>query len=269
MMATPLAVGCVWWDSSWNVLGGCTAVSSGCRHCYAAREAATRQTACRVALYEDTTTWVRGVRPVFNGRLTILPPEHPAWSWPLTWPGSDAPLLGSGQPSLIFVSDMSDVFHEQRPREVIDQVVATLVASRHIGLLLTKRPAVMAEYFAGPGQQRRKQKLWLGFSAETQEWFDRRWEHMRELAANGWTVFVSIAPMLGPVRLPPDFFQYGSWVIVSGEQGPAAVVRHMDPDWARAVRDQCAAAGVPFFMLQMSGQKVIPADLFVRQFPGG
>jgi protein gp37 len=38
------------------------------------------------------------------------------------------------------------------------------------------------------------------------------------------------------------------WVIVGGESGPAA--RPMHPDWARSLRDQCAAAGVPFFFKQ-------------------
>ena len=45
---------------------------------------------------------------------------------------------------------MSDLFHEQRPKAIIDQVVATLVASDHIGMLLTKRPERMAEYFMVP-----------------------------------------------------------------------------------------------------------------------
>lgn len=38
------------------------------------------------------------------------------------------------------------------------------------------------------------------------------------------------------------------WVIVGGESGPGA--RPMHPDWARGLRDQCAAAGVPFFFKQ-------------------
>lgn len=38
------------------------------------------------------------------------------------------------------------------------------------------------------------------------------------------------------------------WVIVGGESGPAS--RPMHPDWARSLRDQCAAAGVPFFFKQ-------------------
>lgn len=38
------------------------------------------------------------------------------------------------------------------------------------------------------------------------------------------------------------------WVIVGGESGPGA--RPMHPDWARSLRDQCAAAGVPFLYKQ-------------------
>jgi protein gp37 len=38
------------------------------------------------------------------------------------------------------------------------------------------------------------------------------------------------------------------WVIVGGESGPGA--RPMHPDWARSIRGQCAAAGVPFFFKQ-------------------
>lgn len=38
------------------------------------------------------------------------------------------------------------------------------------------------------------------------------------------------------------------WVITGGESGPGA--RPMHPDWARSLRDQCSAAGVPFFFKQ-------------------
>ena len=38
------------------------------------------------------------------------------------------------------------------------------------------------------------------------------------------------------------------WAIVGGESGPGA--RPMHPAWARSIRDQCAAAGVPFFFKQ-------------------
>lgn len=45
------------------------------------------------------------------------------------------------------------------------------------------------------------------------------------------------------------------WVIVGGESGPSA--RPMHPDWARSLRDQCQAAGVPFLFKQWGEWKTI------------
>ena len=50
------------------------------------------------------------------------------------------------------------------------------------------------------------------------------------------------------MRLGYDSDNKVDWVIVGGESGPNA--RPMHPDWARSIRDQCAAAGVPFFFKQ-------------------
>ncbi len=68
--------------------------------------------------------------------------------------------------------------------------------------------------------------------------------------------FVSAEPLLGPIDLHGDpigkdsVFWIGhlDWVIVGGESGPGA--RPMHPDWARSMRDQCVAAGVPFLFKQ-------------------
>ena len=38
------------------------------------------------------------------------------------------------------------------------------------------------------------------------------------------------------------------WIIAGGESGPGA--RPMHVDWARSLRDQCVAAGVPFHFKQ-------------------
>ena len=182
-----------------------------------------------------------------------------------TWPGA---------PSLIFVGDMTDLFHEARSTEIIGRVCATVAVSAHIGLLLTKRTHRMAEYFANRHLRtlrRWQPKLWLGFSAERQGEFDARWQDMRLLADAGWLVFVSIAPMIRPAKLPPDFLALRDrrWVIVAGEQGPHRLCRDMHPNWARAIRDQCVASGIPFFMKQMARKEPIPPDLLVRQFPQG
>ena len=165
---------------------------------------------------------------------------------------------------------MADLFHAERPVAHIAQVVSAIGWSKHIGLLLTKRPEVMAQYFLAPDADRRtswRARFWLGFTAERQQELDERWPLVRELAKRGWTLFISVAPMVAPVTLPDDLLAYGNriWIICGGEQGSNA--RFTDPDWARAVRDQCVAAGVPFFMLQMGGGENIPHDLFIRQFP--
>lgn len=106
---------------------------------------------------------------------------------------------------------------------------------------------------------------------------------------------LSIEPMLGPITLPPMRCDHGSlpgpggaggvtcpdcsgasernasgclrlhWVICGGESGPHA--RPMHPDWARSLKQQCQAAGVPFFMKQMTKKAAIPDDLMVREFP--
>jgi protein gp37 len=186
------------------------------------------------------------------------------------WPGARHPVMGPGKPSLIFVSDMSDLFHEKVPTAVIDRVVATVASSNHIGLLLTKRPERMLEYFLKRERSRARwaPKLLLGFSAERQLEFNQRWPAMRELAKHGWSVFVSLAPMIGPIKLPPDFLALARWIIVSGEhRGTRERIRPLNSDWARAVRDQCRAAGIPFFMFQMAGERAIPRDLRIWEFP--
>ena len=47
------------------------------------------------------------------------------------------------------------------------------------------------------------------------------------------------------------------WVIAGGESGRNA--RPMHPDWARSLRDQCAAAGVPFFFKQWGEWRPVEA----------
>ena len=256
-----------YWDQTWNPVGGCVPISPGCDNCYAARDVGSLQASLGVPLYRDTTEFTEG-RHLFNGTLRELPPDHSAWDFPLRWKGAPQPLLGPGMPSLIFVSDMAELFLPGRSKTAIDRTLGTLISSNHIGLVLTKLPKRMVAYITAqhPATQRHlRKKIWWGFSAEDQASFDLRWPVMRAL--EGWTIFVSVAPMIGPVRLPDDFLALGGWVIVSGEQGPHRYCRPMDIQWARALRDQCAAAGIPFFMKQMGMERPIPPDLRIRQFP--
>lgn len=79
----------------------------------------------------------------------------------------------------------------------------------------------------------------------------------------GWAGGVSA------VEAPDEETPRLDWIVVGGESQAGA--RPMHPDWARSIRDQCAAASVPFFMKQMGGPRTkmppIPADLFIREMP--
>jgi protein gp37 len=118
--------------------------------------------------------------------------------------------------------------------------------------------------------------LYLGVTAENQEQADKRIPILLQIPAAHR--FLSIEPMLGAVDLEHiqwpekhkvDVLRGGywedrevffkgfvnhsdmntlDWVLCGGETGHGA--RPMHPDWVRSVRDQCQAAGVPFWFKQ-------------------
>jgi protein gp37 len=141
--------GIEWTDATWNACGGCDIDSPGCTHCYAMKLAGTRLR--HMPLYAGITTQTKA-GPVFNGKLTVVPDQSPVWTFPLRWRGSKTPRLGQGMPSTIFVGDMSDLFHDDRPEEVIDRHIAVIALSRHIGQFLTKRAHRMAAHMSDPNR---------------------------------------------------------------------------------------------------------------------
>lgn len=138
-----------------------------------------------------------------------------------------------------------------------------------------------------PGTGWPLQNVWLGVSVENQQAADERIPLLLSTpAAVRW---ISAEPLLGPVNLNlarclngcgwitpakvnsdkdlgcpkckalvtrcSSSARYSiiekrqiDWVVVGGESGPHA--RPMHPDWARSLRDQCAAAGVPLLFKQ-------------------
>lgn len=117
--------------------------------------------------------------------------------------------------------------------------------------------------------------VWLGTSVENQATANERIPHL--LRSPAAVRFLSCEPLLGPVDLtrihgpgttvPIHALNGGwgvprndgrplrghermhvDWLICGGESGPGA--RPMHPDWPRALRDQCKAAGVPYFFKQ-------------------
>ncbi len=115
-------------------------------------------------------------------------------------------------------------------------------------LLLTKRPENVSAL--APWRSRWPNNVWLGTTAETQSWAEKRISKLVESNAN--LLFLSAEPLLGPINLARWLGRSRNrgldWVIAGGESGPAA--RPMNPAWAKLLRDQCVASGVPFHFKQ-------------------
>jgi protein gp37 len=269
-----------WTEATWNPLLGCERVSPGCDACYAITTATIRagNPHPRVAAAFEGLTERRDGRLDWTGRINLLPDRL---TQPLRW----------RKPKRIFVNSQSDLFHKDVPDEYIARVFAVMaLAPQHTFQLLTKRHARMrsllssdrfeiavgtalvlyADHPGGaPWSTTRKidsglprpeywplPNVWLGVSVEDQQRADIRIPALLETPAV--VRWISAEPLLGPVDLDehlPYDDQYDGlirgvdWVVAGGESGPGA--RPMHPDWARGLRDQCTAAGVPFFLKQI------------------
>ncbi|EPY00916.1 DUF5131 family protein [Magnetospirillum fulvum] len=254
-----------WTDATWQIASGCSPVSAGCRNCYSARLAGTRlkhHPRCQGLTWQPDNG-----RHVWTGEVRLHPDQL---DQPLRW----------RKGRRIFVGDRTDLFHPAIPDDYIDRVWAVMALTpRHTYQVLTKRPERMREYLDNDllgirlsdlidsewRDGRRGEPIvslplpnvWIGVSIEDQTTADARIDHLRDTpAAVRW---VSYEPALGPVDLghcldglPPNYWitqiDCLDWVVMGGESGPHA--RPMHPDWARGLRDQCAAAGVPFMLKQ-------------------
>lgn len=264
-----------WTDETWNPTVGCSKVSPGCDNCYAIRVAARGMSPEHHGLTERRMTEDGDLLPPdWTGEVRCLPERL---GIPLRW----------RKPRRVFVDSMSDLFHPQVPDEFIADVFAVMgLAREHTFQVLTKRPRRMAEWIAGarddvliagdaiaqdestglsnsdraswrsstgawqPWCSWPLPNVWLGTSVEDQHQADRRIPHL--LATPAAVRFLSCEPLLGPIEMgmvPGLQDERGiDWVIVGGESGPGA--RPMHPEWARGLRDQCVAAGVPFHFKQ-------------------
>jgi len=142
--------------------------------------------------------------------------------------------------------------------ERLVEVYLAIPAVPVLGLLLKVMDAVRAV-----GNRMLPRNAALGSTMINQEEWDRDLPKLKGAGERlgALFTFASVEPMLGMIRTD----QFPDWVIVGGESGRGA--RFMEHGWARLMMDQCAAAGKPFFLKQMTGKAPIPDDLLVRQLP--
>lgn len=270
-----------WTDHTFNPWIGCTKVSraatggGGCDGCYAEVS-----TPARVLRAKGLETWGPGA------------PRQRTKTWgdPVRWNKShDAFYAAHGRRQRVFCASLADVFDNEVPLAWRADLLDLIAQTPNLDwLLLTKRignaKTMMADALHLVPEANRDgmiwplPNVWLGATVVNQEEVDR--DVPKLLATPARVRFLSMEPLLGPVEfsnvsrradavrmLGRRALEGIDWVIVGGESGPGA--RPMHPDWARSLRDQCAATGVPFLFKQWGEwceAEAIPDD-DERKFP--
>lgn len=315
-----------WTQATWNPIVGCSVISPGCTNCYAMR-IAPRLEAMQPGGHYAGTTQRSKAGAVWTGKLAMAPDPILTAPLrrrkPTTYfANSMGDLFHEAVPDewidRVFAVM---VLSPQHTFQVLTKRSARMREyMRPRGTCIPIEWRQEAERLSGedPGAMRHPlPNVWLGVSTEDQERADERVPDL--LASPAAIRFVSAEPLLGPVDLRPWLLAYqcldcfggrtrvtgvfydepcpacgGSgcetprldWVIVGGESGPDA--RPMHPDWARALRDQCVGAGVPFFFKQWGDYRpgsdfqfdakticldragrVVPARACMKDFPPG
>tara|TARA_R110000868_G_scaffold245089_2_gene501589 strand:- start:1593 stop:2501 length:909 start_codon:yes stop_codon:yes gene_type:complete len=265
-----------WATHTFNPWEGCQKLGPGCDHCFA--EARNARFGGGVA-----ANWGPGA----PRRRT----SDANWRKPLHW---QAEAARTGIRPRVFCASLADVFDNAVHPDWRSDLFELIHRTPDLDwLLLTKRVGNVARMIWADGEMTAlPANVWLGATIVNQEEAER---DIPKLAAIDVTVrFLSMEPLLGPVDLsgllyhecpnwigedgfPPrmdmstgaveccsrcDFSGIGDelaihWVIVGGESGPGA--RLMQPEWARSLRDQCAAAGVPFLFKQWGAWAPLPS----------
>lgn len=258
-----------WTDEVWNCIRGCTEVSPGCAHCYA-REQAARIVRMDAARRAANPTCKAGsydrVVQIRNGKARwtdVVEFDEQKLTDPFRWK----------RPRRVFVNSMSDLFHEDLPDDLIDQVFAVMaLADRHTYQILTKRADRMRRYITTPGRHEAWSRhiarlagraprnisgvgegwwpefaghIWLGVSVEDRKSGVPRIDELRGVPAT--VRMLSCEPLLEDLG-PLDLTGIG-WLIDGCESGPLA--RPAKDAWFESLAAQCRDAGVPYFHKQM------------------
>ena len=204
-----------WTDKTWNPVTGCTKISKGCEHCYAAVMARR----------------LKGMgKPKYANGFNVTIHED-ALIEPTLWKS----------PCVIFVCSMSDLFHQDVPFEFIDKVMDVIRETPHHNYqILTKRAERMEEYFYN---RKVPKNAWLGVTVENQK-AKYRIKYLTRIKAQ--IHFLSCEPLLE--NLEELELENIQWIIVGGESGSQA--RPMKEEWVLNIRKQALNNEIPFFFKQ-------------------
>lgn len=218
-----------WADHTWNPWIGCTKVSPACDRCYAAAMMDERLNRVRWGSGEDRKLTSAG-----------------NWNEPLR---INRRAAKAGRIETVFCLSLGDIWDNEVDPAWRHAAFRVMESTPHlVYLLLSKRIGNAVRMCdVEKGAEPLPRNAAIGATMVNQAEWDRDIGKLKDAGQRlgALFTFTSIEPMLGPIDthgLLPD------WVIVGGESGLGA--RPMHPDWARVLRDQCSAAGVPFFFKQ-------------------
>ena len=252
-----------WTDFTVNFWWGCTKVGPGCDHCYA--ETWDKRTGGAHWGPHAERRWIK------SAAAALLKIND----------GAEAYHAKHGRWPRVFMHSMSDIFDNAVETSWrVEALQLAAMADQTRIQMVTKRIGNVAD-MAAEAWIVWPRHIGLMITVCNQAEADRDIPKLLDLKARlgiPW-VGLSIEPMLGPIdldwafpdirtacchkcgfrtnavggRCPNDGSQMKGdigldWVICGGESGPHA--RPMHPDWARSLRDQCGAAGVPFLFKQ-------------------
>lgn len=262
-----------WCDHTFNPWEGCQKAGPGCDNCYAE---------------ERNARFGGGTAVNFGPGAPRRRTSSGNWALPKRWNAqADAFMAQHGRRQRVFCASLADVFDNAVDPQWRADLFELIAATPNLDwLLLTKRIGNvhrMIDLTMDAIDRRREcgateivrspwpwPNVWIGATIVNQEEADRDIPRLLEVPAR--VRFLSMEPLLGDVRLGswlhlspsaafvsgkvtanmPAWTRIGStaidWVIVGGESGPKA--RPMHPNWARSLRDECEAAGVPFLFKQ-------------------
>lgn len=271
-----------WCDHTFNPWRGCTKVSEGCAHCYA--ETLSKRNPTVLGEWGPGKPRVKASPAMWQQPLK-WDREAGAAQHENEWSSDDRP-PDRPRPR-VFCASLADWLDDEVPIEWLVDLLELIRATPRLDwLLLTKRPqnfkgrmnAALKRILKATGGEPCNEadfidgwvnkcdtipaNAWIGATVENQARADERIPHLLSIPAK--VRFLSCEPLLGPLDLSVPFHMQKidmaqqpvwrpenrgiHWVICGGESGTHA--RAMHPEWARSLRDQCSAAGVPFFFKQ-------------------
>jgi protein gp37 len=215
-----------WCDGTYNPWIGCTRVSPGCDHCYAARD-------------NERRKWVDGWGAGVPRRRTKTRADVIRWN---------REAERTGYRPRIFCASLADFLDNEVPDEWRADLFQLWRETPNIRWIpLTKRignaPKMLPPDWPFP-------HVGIMATMVNQQEYDR--DRLKLSAVPAPWRGISAEPLLGRIILDhKDAKANLDWIITGGESGPAH--RPLDMDAVRYLRDQCAELGITFHHKQNGG----------------